>query len=72
MLDSVTIALCAVIGGADSWVEVERFGHAKEPWLRRVLALNLLRREPTATVDIKARRLMAGWDEADLHKDLAA
>jgi predicted transposase YbfD/YdcC len=38
-LDILTIALCAVICGADSWVEVERFGHAKEDWLRTFLSL---------------------------------
>lgn len=38
-LDILTIALCAVICGADSWVEGEQFGHAKEDWLRTVLAL---------------------------------
>jgi predicted transposase YbfD/YdcC len=39
LLDIVAIALCAVICGADSWVEVERFGHAKRDWLRTFLAL---------------------------------
>jgi len=39
LLDVLTIALCAVICGADSWVEVERFGQAKEAWLRTFLAL---------------------------------
>lgn len=39
LLDVVAIALCAVICGADSWVEVERFGRAKEPWPRTFLAL---------------------------------
>jgi len=39
LLDILTIALCAVIGGADSWVDVELFGHAKLPWLRRFLTL---------------------------------
>ena len=39
LLDILTIALCAVICGADSWVEVERFGRAKESWLRTFLAL---------------------------------
>lgn len=39
LLDILTIALCAVICGADSWVEVERFGHAKEDWLRTFLPL---------------------------------
>lgn len=36
-LDEIlTIALCAVICGADSFVEMERFGHAKLPWLHRL------------------------------------
>ncbi len=39
LLDIVAIALCAVICGADSWVEVERFGRAKEGWFRSFLAL---------------------------------
>lgn len=33
------IALCAIICGADSWVEVEEFGKAKEAWLRGLLKL---------------------------------
>jgi predicted transposase YbfD/YdcC len=39
LLDIVAIALCAVICGADSWVEVEAFGTAKETWLRTFLTL---------------------------------
>ena len=39
LLDIVTIAVCAVICGADSWVDVELFGQAKLPWLRTFLAL---------------------------------
>jgi predicted transposase YbfD/YdcC len=39
LLDIVAIALCAVICGADSWVEVEAFGNAKRSWLERFLAL---------------------------------
>jgi hypothetical protein len=34
LLDSVTIALGAIICGADSWVECEVFGTAKLAWLR--------------------------------------
>ena len=37
--DLVTIALCAVICGANDWVAVETFGHAKEAWLRTFLPL---------------------------------
>jgi len=37
--DILVIALCAVICGADSFEEIERFGEAREGWLRRFLAL---------------------------------
>jgi predicted transposase YbfD/YdcC len=39
LIDLVTIAICAVIAGANSWVAIERFGHAKEAWLQTFLAL---------------------------------
>ena len=39
LLDIITIALCAVICGAESWVEIETFGRAKAAWLRTFLAL---------------------------------
>ena len=39
LLDIVAIALCAVICGADTWVEVEAFGRAKREWLATFLAL---------------------------------
>jgi predicted transposase YbfD/YdcC len=39
LLDIVAIALCAVICGADTWVEVEAFGQAKRAWLETFLAL---------------------------------
>jgi predicted transposase YbfD/YdcC len=39
LLDIVTMAVCAVICGADSWVDVELFGRSKERWLRTFLAL---------------------------------
>jgi predicted transposase YbfD/YdcC len=39
LLDILAITLCSTIAGADSWEEVERFGKAKEGWLRRFLAL---------------------------------
>lgn len=34
-----TIAICAVICGADSWVAIETYGQAKEEWLKRFLEL---------------------------------
>ena len=37
--DILAITLCAVLCGADSWVEVEEFGQAKQAWLRSFLEL---------------------------------
>ena len=37
--DILTIAVLAVICGADDWVDVALFGHSKEKWLRTFLEL---------------------------------
>src|SRR5919108_5022598 len=34
LLDIIVIAICGVICGADSWVEIEEFGKAKQDWLK--------------------------------------
>lgn len=39
LIDIISIAICAVICGADGWVAVETFGKAKHSWLERYLAL---------------------------------
>jgi len=39
LMEMFTIAICAVICGADSWVEIEQFGQAKEKWFRTFLRL---------------------------------
>ncbi len=39
LIDIVVIAICAVICGADDWVEVAMFGEAKEGWFRSFLEL---------------------------------
>src|SRR5437868_14916753 len=39
LCDILVIAVCAVVAGADSFEEVERFGRAKQDWLKRFLAL---------------------------------
>lgn len=39
LLDIIIIAVCAVISGAESWVEVETFGKLKEEKLRMFLEL---------------------------------
>jgi len=39
LLDIVLVAVCAILGGADSWVAVEVFGNAKIAWFKRFLTL---------------------------------
>ena len=38
LLDIITIAVCAVICGADDWVDIEAWGNEKLVWLRQFLA----------------------------------
>ena len=40
LTDIITIAICAVVCGADSWVDVELFGKSREEWLRGFLELS--------------------------------
>jgi predicted transposase YbfD/YdcC len=39
LIDIVTIAICAVICGADAWTDVAAFGKIKKKWLKRFLKL---------------------------------
>jgi predicted transposase YbfD/YdcC len=39
LLEIVVIAVCAVICGADTWVDIEEYGRAKDAWLKRFLPL---------------------------------
>lgn len=39
LLDIIALSICAVVCGADSWVDIENYGRAKEEWLRGFLAL---------------------------------
>lgn len=39
LVDIVAIAICAVISGADTWVDVESYGRAKYDWLKQFLEL---------------------------------
>jgi len=39
LLDIVTIAVCAVISGADTWKEVALFGRRRQEWFARFLTL---------------------------------
>jgi predicted transposase YbfD/YdcC len=39
LLDIVTITVCAVICGADDWIDIVDFGEAKQEWLKQFLEL---------------------------------
>jgi len=39
LLDIVAITLCAVLAGAETWVDIAEFGRAREAWFRTFLAL---------------------------------
>jgi len=39
LFDIIAITICAVIGGADSWVEIETYGKCKSEWLKGFLRL---------------------------------
>jgi predicted transposase YbfD/YdcC len=39
LIDILTISICAVIGGADTWVGIESYGKAKFEWLKKFLEL---------------------------------
>ncbi len=39
LLDIVTIAICGVLCGADTWVDIEEFGKAKRDWWHTFLEL---------------------------------
>ena len=39
LLDIIVIAICAAICGANSWTDVELFGHAKHEWFKGFLKL---------------------------------
>ncbi len=39
LIDIISIAVCAVISGADSWVAIEMYGFAKYEWLKTFLEL---------------------------------
>ena len=34
LIDMITISICALIGGADTWVDIETYGRAKYKGLR--------------------------------------
>ncbi|MDI6781047.1 MAG: ISAs1 family transposase, partial [bacterium] len=39
LMDIVVIAICAVICGADTWIDIEEYGKVKYKWLKGFLTL---------------------------------
>jgi len=39
LIDLIAIAICAVICGAENWVDIELYGKSKQPWLSTFLEL---------------------------------
>ena len=39
LIDIITIAVCAIVCGAQGWTEIEMFGHQKYTWLKTFLEL---------------------------------
>jgi predicted transposase YbfD/YdcC len=39
LIDIITIAICGVIGGANTWVDIETFARNRQEWLQRFLRL---------------------------------
>jgi hypothetical protein len=39
LLDIIVIAICAIICGAEGWVDVENYGKSKVTWLKTFLEL---------------------------------
>jgi hypothetical protein len=37
LIDIITIAICAVICGAEGWTDIETYGLAKYEWLKQFL-----------------------------------
>ena len=75
LLDILTIALCAMLSGAETFTDMERFGEAKFDWLRERLGLSLAYGVPShdtfgrlfARLDPKSfAQAFAEWTQ-DLH-----
>lgn len=39
LIDIITIAICAVVCGADGWIDIEMYGVARKKWLEKFLEL---------------------------------
>ncbi len=40
LIDIITITICAVICGADGWIEIETYGNSKYKWLKKLARIS--------------------------------
>ena len=71
LIDIIIITICAVIFGADTWVEVEEFGKERENWLRKFLELpngipshDTFGRVFSVLSSVEFQRCFSSWIEA--------
>ena len=71
LLSIITIAICAVIGGAESWDDIELFGEAKAEWFATFLDLphgipshDTFHRVFAALDPVRFRSCFVSWMEA--------
>ena len=60
LMDIMAIAICSVVCGADSWVDVEQFSNSQKDWLSNLLRVGIA---------VKCKR--AGWNQNYLLEVLA-
>ena len=58
LIDIIITTICAVICGADSWVEIGIFGNGKIEWLRTFLELPIYH---SSNCDSKLRNASTTW-----------
>lgn len=62
LADIVAMAICAVMGGAETWEEIEAFAECKEEWFAKFLTL-----EHPFPSDLTFQRIFAMIDPQELH-----
>jgi hypothetical protein len=66
LITRISIAILGVICGADSWVDIERYGKAKQEWLGRFLDL-----KTDFDPMIRSDGSFAGWMHSSFKRSLS-
>jgi len=57
-MEVIMIAICAVICGAETWVDIDNFGKAWLEWHKKFLKLS---KEKLVKGNLQAKSLQSGW-----------